>query len=136
MGIGRLLFLIYFFSFLLTIIFLSVYVLLIRGDADDIRVFYMIIAGSFFINLQLIFTASVGILISAYFGKNKRKAFIACFITAAIILLVIFSGLLKLQSGDIEAYSITVLSFTLVLGYFFFKNLTPNNTQPLKEEVN
>jgi hypothetical protein len=130
MGIGKLLFLLYFFSFLLGTMLLCIYALLTQGDPNDIRVFYMMVAGGLFINFPLLFISAPGILMSASFFNNNRRALIACFTTPILILLIIVSGLAKLQSGDIEAYAIIVLSFILVLGYFFVKKLTPNNIPP------
>ncbi|AMR32763.1 hypothetical protein A0256_15695 [Mucilaginibacter sp. PAMC 26640] len=92
------------------------------------------IAGGLFINLPLLFISAPGIIISANFVNEKQKAFAACFLTPLFILLVILTGLTGLQKGDMEAYAITALSFMLVLAYFFYKNLTPNNVNEAFED--
>jgi len=126
MKIWKLLLLTYLFSVILTIIFSFILLLFTAKGGWDIRLLPINIAGSLFINIPLTFIAIPGLFMSISFEREKKKAFVACFITPAAILVWLLTAS-KIQRGDLEFYTLAVISFMIVLGYFFYKNLTPNN---------
>jgi hypothetical protein len=132
MGLGKLLLKLYVFSFLLTTVFLFIYSFLTVKTGFDSHLITATVLGALLLNIPLNFIAIPGLFMSVSFVKHKLKAFVACFIAPAALLLYTLTSA-KLQTADKVYYGSFVIAFAIVLGYFFYKNLTPNN--PRSEKV-
>jgi hypothetical protein len=131
MGLGKLLLKLYIFSFLLTTVFLFIYSFLTAKSGFDNHLITATVLGALLLNIPLILIAIPGLFMSVSFANHKLKAFVACFITPAALLIYTLTSA-KLQAADKVYYGVFVIAFTMVLGYFFYRNLTPNNPRPEK----
>lgn len=121
----KLLFRIFIFSFLVTIMLTFTYRIVAVKSKYDGHLTPLIFAGSFFLNLLLTIVAGPGIILSRKSTISKLQSFAICLFTPLTILIcIIFSGL---QKGDMGFYLIAVCSFILVSGFFLFKRLAPTN---------
>ncbi|WP_184549345.1 hypothetical protein [Mucilaginibacter sp. FT3.2] len=126
MKFWKLLLLTYLFSVLLSIVLGFIWMLFtVKGQWDN-HLVLVTIAGAFFLNLPLTFIEIPGLFMSLNFKRQKKRAFVVCFITPVVILGYVVFGF-KLQYADKVFYASNVVSQILVLAFMFFRGLTPNN---------
>ncbi len=131
MGLGKLLLRTYIFSFLLTIVLATAWSFIFNAQATDLKAIQVIVLSSFLFNIPLNLIAFPGLFMSVSFQASKLKAGIACFLAPAAILIKVAT--MKGTPANEMAFNIIIVTaFILVLAYFFYKNLTPNNPRPVK----
>lgn len=131
MGLGKLLLRTYIFSFLLTIVLATAWSFIFSASATDLKAIQVIVLTSLLFNIPLNLIAFPGLFMSASFQTNKLKAATACFL-APVAILIKVATMAGTPANEMAFNIIIVISFILVLGYFFYKNLTPNNPRPVQ----